>query len=135
MPRKVRVVISERQQAYLRRLTQSDVCPPEVADRAQIVLFAYDKCNNATIADRLGCGRRTVREWRNRWAGGFDRLVRIECLESDAEFRVALVEALMDDPMSEHATAERLADDLVASGGTRHASETYGSAGTAAALA
>ena len=134
MPRKVRVVISERQQEYLRRLTQSDSCPPEIADRAHIVLFAYDKCNNATIADRLGCGRRTVREWRNRWAGGFDRLVRIECLESDAQFRVALVETLMDDPTSEHATAERLADELVAAGGTRRPTETYESACTAAAL-
>src|SRR5262245_7047595 len=101
MPRKARVVISERQQQYLRRLSRSGICPRELADRARIILFAYDRCNNATIAGRLGCPLRTVREWRNRWAHGFDRLVRIECLENDAAFRVALVDALMENPMSQ----------------------------------
>ena len=115
MPRKVRVVISERQQDYLLRLARSRGCPRDVADRARIVLFAYEKCTNGTIAERLGCGRRAVRDCRNRWAGGFDRLVHIECLESDAAFRVALVEALMENPAADRATVERLADDLAAS--------------------
>src|SRR5438445_10556295 len=98
MPRESRVIISERQQDYLRRLAESRTCPRELAQRARMILFAYEKCNNATIADRLGCERATVSAWRNRWAERFAHLVHVECLESDDAFRVALIGTLSDNP-------------------------------------
>ena len=103
----------------------SRACPRDVADRAQMILLAYDKCNNTTIAERLGCHRRTVREVRNRWAAGFDRLVRVECLESDDAFRSALVDALLDDPASNRAMAARLMQQLVEADDSRVAVDAF----------
>jgi hypothetical protein len=116
MPRKAKVVISERQQEYLRRLAESRTCPADLAQRARMILFAYDKCNNATIALRLGCEASAVRVWRNRWAERFDRLVHAECLESDDAFRLALIDALSDNPGANCGRAERLARSLADDG-------------------
>src|SRR5262245_38700338 len=98
MSRKHRVMISERQQEYLQRLTRTRACPPSLAQRATIILFAYERFRPTAIAERLGCPRAEVRICRNQWIRSFDRLVEIECLQSESAFHTAVIDALSDHP-------------------------------------
>jgi len=91
MPGKAaKIRISERQQECLRQLSRSRDSQQGLAQRAQIILLAFEKWDNARIAAYLGCERHSVGVWRRRWAKAFDRLVVIECVESDAAFYKAL---------------------------------------------
>jgi len=101
MPGKAaKVVISERQQEILRRMVRSRSCPQGLAQRAEIILLAFDRWQNGPIADRLGCERHAVGMWRRRWADAFDTLVRIECLEGLPALEAAVEDALSDNPRS-----------------------------------
>jgi len=99
MPGKAaKVTITERQQECLRLLSQSPFCPDGLSQRAQMILLAFDKWGNAEIADHLGCERHSVGVWRRRWAHAFERLIRVECMESDGMFHSAVAEVLSDRP-------------------------------------
>ena len=101
MPGKAaKVVITERQQDILQQMVRSRSCPQGLAQRAQIILLAFDRWQNGPIADHLGCERHAVGIWRRRWAAAFDTLVRIECLEGLSALEAAVENVLSDDPRS-----------------------------------
>src|SRR5262245_46583229 len=99
MPGKAaKVLITERQQDILRQLSRSRRCPQGLARRAEIVLLAFDRWQDGSIADHLGCERHAVGVWRRRWANAFDALARIECLEGESALRAAIEDVLSDNP-------------------------------------
>ncbi len=101
MPGKAaKVVITERQQEILQQLVRSRSCPQGLAQRAQIILLAFERWHNGPIADHLGCERHGVGIWRRRWADAFDALVRIECLEGLSALESGIEEVLSDNPRS-----------------------------------
>jgi putative transposase len=101
MPGKAaKVVITERQQDILQRWVRSRSCPRGLAQRAEVILLAFDGWQNGPIADHLGCERHAVGLWRRRWADAFDTLVRIECLEGLSALETAVEGVLSDNPRS-----------------------------------
>jgi putative transposase len=99
MPGKAaKVLITERQQAVLRTMTHSGTCPQAVAQRARMILLAFDRLDNEAIADRLGCERHAPGLWRRRWADAFERLVLVECCEKESALPQAVAELLSDLP-------------------------------------
>ena len=54
MPGKAsKLVVTERQQTALRVMTRSSTCPQGVAQRARMILLAFEGEDNETIAQRL----------------------------------------------------------------------------------
>jgi len=101
MPGKAaKVVVTERQQKVLRTMTRASTCPQGLAQRAQMILSAFEHHDNETIAEQLGCERHVVGIWRRRWAQAFDRLVLIECGEKESALRQAIERLLADSPRS-----------------------------------
>ena len=101
MPGKAaKVIITERQQEILRQMARSRSCPQGLAQRARIILLAFDRLQNGPIAEQLGCERHGVGIWRRRWADAFDTLVRIECLEGLSALETAIEDVLSDNPRS-----------------------------------
>jgi putative transposase len=95
--RAAKVIITERQQDVLQTMTRSSTCPQALAQRAHMILLAFDGWDNQDIADHLGCERHAVGLWR-RWAAAFQRLVLIECCEKVSALLRAVEELLSDLP-------------------------------------
>src|SRR5262249_5431378 len=96
--RAAKVLITERQQEVLQTMTRSRTCPQALAQRAQMILLAFDGWDNEDIADHLGGERHAVGIWRRRWAAAFQRVVLIECCEKASALPRALEELLSDGP-------------------------------------
>jgi transposase len=95
--RAAKVVISERQQEVLRKLSTATTVAKRLSQRADIILLAFEGYDNETIACKVGLERHQVGIWRRRWQDAFGRLVRIECMESSAALRRAIEEVLNDE--------------------------------------
>ena len=93
-----KVVISERQQRILQTMAFSRSCAKGLAQRAEIILLAFDGYRNEDIATKLNCERHSVGIWRRRWQKYFQRLTVIECVEKPAALREAIEEVLSDLP-------------------------------------
>lgn len=101
MPGRARkLIVTERQQATLQAMTRSGTCPQAAAQRARMILLAFDGLCNEDIAERVGCERHAVGPWRHRWADAFDRLVLIECCEKPSALPRAIEGLLSDRPRS-----------------------------------
>lgn len=101
MPGRARkLIITERQQAILQTMVRSGTCPQAVAQRARMVLLAFDGLANEDIAGRVGCERHAVGPWRRRWADAFERLVLVECCEKPTVLPRAIEGLLGDRPRS-----------------------------------
>jgi hypothetical protein len=77
--RAAKIIITECQQDVLQTMARSRTCPQARAQRAHLILRAFDGWDNQDIAERLGCERHAVGIWRRRWAETFPRLVLIAC--------------------------------------------------------
>lgn len=93
-----KVLITERQQELLRTLARSSTCSQGVARRARVILLAFEGFNNEEIAAEVGLGRHQVGVWRLRWQRAWDQLTIVECCESPADFRAAVIDVLSDEP-------------------------------------
>jgi putative transposase len=101
MPGRARkLIVTERQQAILQSMTRSGTCPQAVAQRARMILLAFDGLANEDIAGHIGCERHAVGPWRHRWADAFERLVLVECCEKRSALPHAIEELLSDLPRS-----------------------------------
>jgi putative transposase len=98
--RAAKVIITERQQEVLQTMTRSSTCPQARAQRARMILLAFEGWSNEDIADRVGCERHAVGIWRRRWAEAFPRLVLIECCEKESALPHAVEDLLGDLPRS-----------------------------------
>ena len=116
MPGKAaKLVVTERQQTTLRLMTQSSTCAQGIAQRARMILLAFEGEDNETIAEKLRCERHAVGIWRRRWVGAFDRLTSIECGEKASALLRAIECVLGDSPRSGWAgkfTAEQVTQIL-----------------------
>ena len=101
MPGKTaKVTITERQNDILRTIQNAPTASSQLRQRAAIILLAFNRQGNPQIAAQVGLSRRQVSLWRRRWADAWDRLIRIECLESHAALRRAIEQVLRDEPRS-----------------------------------
>jgi putative transposase len=98
--RAAKVTITERQQKVLITLTRSPTCPQGVAQRARMILLAFQGLDSEEIAQRVGCERHAVGIWRRRWADAFDGLVVVECCEPERLLVQAVEQLLCDLPRS-----------------------------------
>lgn len=96
--RAAKIIITERQQDLLQTMTRSSTCPQALAQRARIILLAFDRLDNEDIAQRIGCERHAPGIWRRRWAAAFPRLVLLECCEKDSALPKAIERLLSDLP-------------------------------------
>lgn len=93
-----KVHLTEKQLKQLQKIKSSRVSPQRLAQRAAIILLAYERKLNNEISDQLGIGRSQVGLWRLRWQQSFDALVAIECRENDAMLRRTIENVLSDAP-------------------------------------
>jgi transposase len=94
-----KVVITERQQEVLRKMSTATTVAKRLVQRATIILLAFAGLTNENIAARIGLERHQIGIWRRRWQRAFNDLVRIECTEdSMAALRHAIEEVLADEP-------------------------------------
>jgi putative transposase len=101
MPGRARkLIITERQQAILQTMARSSTCPQAVAQRARMIVLAFDGLSNEDIAEDVGCERHAVGPWRHRWADAFPRLVLVECCEKPSALPHAIEGLLSDLPRS-----------------------------------
>ena len=100
MPGKAaKVRITERQQVVLREFSRSRTESAALAQRARIILAAFEGRLNEDIAAEVGLNRKQVGAWRRRWQAAWEALTRLECLEP-ARLRGAIRETLADAPRS-----------------------------------
>ena len=93
-----KVVISERQEKVLRKLSTATTVAQRLVQRATIILRAFSGVDNQDIAKEVGLGRLQVGLWRRRWQDAFSNLIRIECSEDPPALRNAIEKLLADQP-------------------------------------
>ena len=93
-----KVVISERQEKVLRKLSTATTVAKRLVQRATIILLAFSGTANQDIAKEVGLGRHQIGIWRRRWQDAFDNLIRIECSEDPPALRKAIENLLSDEP-------------------------------------
>ncbi len=93
-----KVVISERQEAVLRKLSTATTVAKRLVQRATIILLAFAGVDNRDIARQVDLGRHQVGVWRRRWQAAFANLIRIECLDEPKALRRAIEALLADEP-------------------------------------
>jgi transposase len=99
MPGKAaKITITERQQEILQTFSRAVTAPSRLRQRAAIIVLGFDGLLNQEIARRVGLTHRQVGHWRRRWADAWYRLIDIECCESRAVLRRAIVAVLSDEP-------------------------------------
>ena len=99
MPGKTaKVTITERQHDLLETIHKAPTASSQLRQRAAIILWAFQKRDNAEIAAAVGLSRRQVSTWRRRWADAWERLIRIECTQTHAALRRAVEQVLRDQP-------------------------------------
>lgn len=115
MPGKAaKIIVTERQLATLKTMTASSTCPQGVAQRARMIILAFEGETNECIAEQVRCERHMVGVWRRRWARAFERLASLECGE-------ALRIAADDRTVLERFAARRLAGKILRrTGGSDH---------------
>ena len=71
MPGKAaKVVITERQQELLREIAVARTSEVRMAQRARVILLAFEKLNNEEIGLVVELGPQQVGRWRRRWQIG-----------------------------------------------------------------
>ena len=94
-----KVVITERQQEVLRKLSTATTVAKRLVQRATIILLAFAGMDNQNIAQQVSLERHQIGVWRRRWQQAFNNLVRIECTEdAPAKLRHAIEALLADEP-------------------------------------
>jgi transposase len=95
-----KVVITERQQVVLQKLSRATTVAVRLQQRAQIILLAFEGKRNQEIAAVVGLGRDQVGVWRRRWQRAFERLTLIECMEEPPGLTRAIEDVLCDEQRS-----------------------------------
>lgn len=115
MPGKAaKVTITERQKVVLEEFSRSRGEAKVIAQRATIVLRAFDGCLNEDISAEVGLERKQVGVWRLRWKDAWESLTCLECREP-RRLRQAIRDTLRDAPRSGAPgtfTAEQIAQIL-----------------------
>lgn len=70
--------VSPSQREVLEQIVRRSKSPQHHVLRARIILMGRDGFGNEEIAERLSTSRRTVYQWRERWLGQHEHLLKIE---------------------------------------------------------
>jgi transposase len=95
-----KLVITERQQTVLRQMAAASTSPVRLAQRAEIILRAFEGEENRAIAAAIDLNPTAVGLWRRRWVQAWPKLIQIECTQTQAAFRRAVEDVLSDAPRS-----------------------------------
>ena len=95
-----KLLITERQQAVLRQWVAAPTSPLRLAQRAAIILRAFDGQENQGIAAAIDLDPTAVGLWRRRWVQAWPKLIAIEGTQTHAAFRRAIQDVLSDQPRS-----------------------------------
>jgi transposase len=95
-----KLVITERQQTVLRQMAAAPTSPVRLAQRANIILQAFEGKENQVIAAAIHLDPTAVGLWRRRWVKAWPKLIQIECTDTQAAFRRAIEDVLSDAPRS-----------------------------------
>lgn len=85
-------------QDVLSELSRGRMLGQAIATRASIILLAFEKHDNRTIARQLGRCVKSVGLWRRRWKASWQALLRMQFEEPRAAFRRAIMACLSDAP-------------------------------------
>ena len=101
MPGKAaKVRCTEKQLTILKKLAAATTASQRVAQRARIILMAFEKRANRDMAAEVGLHPDRVGVWRRRWQASYPALLSIECRESTAALTHAIEQVLSDAPRS-----------------------------------
>lgn len=95
-----KLLITERQQTVLRHMANAPTSSVRLAQRAAIVLAAFEGEENQNIAQAIDLDPTAVGLWRRRWVKAWPKLIQIECTETQAAFYRAIEDVLSDAPRS-----------------------------------
>src|SRR6185436_2255467 len=95
-----KVQLTTVMQKILGQLSTSRNIGNAIVIRAKIILMAFQKDYNQTIAKRLGFSAKMVGIWRRRWRDSFPALLQMQLTENAAVFQRAIIECLSDAPRS-----------------------------------
>ncbi len=95
-----KLVITERQQVLLRQIAAAATSAVRLAQRAAIILRAFEGEENRAIAQAIDLDPTAVGLWRRRWVKAWPKLIQIECTDTQAGFRRAVEDVLRDAPRS-----------------------------------
>jgi transposase len=84
----------------LSRLSTSRIVGFAIRTRANMILLAFQKQDNQTIARQLRCSAKVVGKWRRRWRDSFKALLSMQFTETRRAFRRAILLCLSDAPRS-----------------------------------
>jgi hypothetical protein len=84
----------------LSRLSTSRTVGYSIRIRAKMILLAFQKQDNQSIARQLECSAKVVGKWRRRWRDSFKALLSMQFTEKARAFRRAIIECLLDAPRS-----------------------------------
>lgn len=84
----------------LSQLSSSRTIGNAIVTRSKIILLAFQRHNNQTIARQLKMCAKTVGMWRRRWRDSYAALLQMQFTENDAAFERAIIECLSDAPRS-----------------------------------
>ena len=97
MPGKAaKVIVTEKQQAILQTFAKSRSVSVSLAQRARIILLAFDGHNNEEIEALVGLQHDAVGRWRRRWRDNWERLIDIECSEERHVLEAEIIDLLSD---------------------------------------
>jgi transposase len=95
-----KVVITERQQVVLQKLSRSKTVAYRLRQRASVILLAFEGKLNSQIETIVGLGHDQVGVWRRRWQNAFERLTIIEGIEEPVKLSHAIEDVLRDEQRS-----------------------------------
>jgi transposase len=95
-----KVVITERQQVVLLKLSRATTVEFRFRQRARLILLAFEKKLNTEISGEVELNPDQVGLWRRRWRDEFERLTIIEGMEPPCELERAIVKLLSDEQRS-----------------------------------
>lgn len=82
----------------LEQLRSSRTIGKSVSQRACVILMAFEKADNAAIAQQLGLCGKCVGLWRRRWRESYPALLKMQFSESQAQFQRSIIACLSDAP-------------------------------------
>ena len=93
-----KITVTEKQKAILQQIVNAATAAVRHAQRARIILAAFQEKLNRDMAAEVGLNRRQIGLWRRRWADSFEALIAIECRETNATLYRAIQQVLSDAP-------------------------------------
>lgn len=94
--KRLRSFLTEKVYSILKELSNQRTLSQHILLRVKIILLAFQKLNNAQIAEHISAERHSIGRWRKRWSQSVDALLYIEMRESHSALERAVIDVLQD---------------------------------------